>query len=263
MNLNEINFSFAGKHCLRDFGCIYVENGGHTISPKVTRNAYQIAGLSGTILMPGEIHDVIPLRGSLFFEESPPSQAAAQNALRRIVAWLAVGRDKLFFDYEPNRYYLAEVNSQTDWTFANWIDGGLDIQFECQPFAYNRVESSVQVTVTGLGTTLQLVTNTGKPTPLCMDIKNLGSAIINSVTVTVDDKKAAFTRNLSITTNKTLYINMEAPAGATIDTQDAMLTCTRFDYITVPQGPQRITVSLGYGTGTRNVIITAHARGRF
>ena len=34
MNLNEINFSFGGLHCLRDFGCIYVENKGHTIAPK-------------------------------------------------------------------------------------------------------------------------------------------------------------------------------------------------------------------------------------
>ena len=55
MNLNEINFSFGGLHCLRDFGCIYVENKGHVITPKIRRNEYDISGTPGTILMPGDL----------------------------------------------------------------------------------------------------------------------------------------------------------------------------------------------------------------
>ena len=38
MRLNEINFSFAGLHCLRDFGAIYVEKSGHPVTPAIRRN---------------------------------------------------------------------------------------------------------------------------------------------------------------------------------------------------------------------------------
>ena len=48
MRLNEINFSFDGLHCLRDFGCFYVEKSGHPAAPAKTPNEYEIAGLSGT-----------------------------------------------------------------------------------------------------------------------------------------------------------------------------------------------------------------------
>lgn len=47
MNLNEINFSFGGKHCLRDFGCFYVEKSGHPAYPAAQLNTYAIAGRSG------------------------------------------------------------------------------------------------------------------------------------------------------------------------------------------------------------------------
>ena len=133
MNLNEINFSFGGLHCLRDFGCIYVENKGHAITPKIRRNEYDISGTPGTILMPGDLPETLEFDGTLFFVRDPPSQAAAQQQLRRIAAWLTNGRQRLIFDYEPLRYYMASVDDELNWGFSDWIDGGMDVTFTAQP----------------------------------------------------------------------------------------------------------------------------------
>lgn len=263
MNLNEINFSFAGKHCLRDFGCIYVESGGHAVSPKVTRNAYQIAGMSGTVLMDGEVYEPVIFGGSLFFDISPPSQAAAQQALRQIAAWLRQGRERLVFDYEPDRYYWAEVNSPAAWGYQDWIDGGLAIEFECQPFAYNRAENITRKSMTGTGADLVLMVDTDIPAPLCVDIENTGAAVITGATAIARGKRAVFS-GMGLSQGQTLRVSMEPPAGASMDGMDAMPYCQRFDHITLPRGASDISVTLTYGTGaTRGAAVTARARGRF
>ena len=79
MKLNEINFSFGGLHCLRDFGAIYAEKSGHIISPAISRNEYEIAGTPGSILMPGDLPETLPFSGTLYFLDDPPTQAAAQE----------------------------------------------------------------------------------------------------------------------------------------------------------------------------------------
>lgn len=263
MNLGEINFSFAGKHCLRDFGCIYVESGGHIISPKVSRNAYEIAGMSGTVLMDGEVYEPVTFGGTLFFDVSPPSQTAAQQMLRQIVTWLRQGRDRLVFDYEPDRYYLAEVNSESNWSYQEWIDGGLSITFECQPYAYNRAESIVRKAVTGSVAELSLMADTDIAAPLCVEIQNTGAATVTGATVIAQGKSAVFS-GMRLTHGQTLRISMEPPAGANIDGADAMPTCQQFDHITMKRGANNITVVLTYATGaTTGALVTARVRGRF
>lgn len=46
--VREINFSFDGKHCLRDFGCLYVAKKTRPISPASSFQTYKVAGQSGT-----------------------------------------------------------------------------------------------------------------------------------------------------------------------------------------------------------------------
>lgn len=263
MNLREINFSFGGLHCLRDFGCIYAEKGGHTITPPATRNIYEIAGASGTIAFPGVTHGTHAFDGALYFLRDPPDQQAAQEYLRKIGAWLAGGRQRLIFDYEPLRFYLAEMNDESKWSFANWIGGGLDVSFEAQPYAYNVRENTASATLTGASAAIDLTVDTGEDAPLKLAIENTGTATITGATVSARGKSAAFT-GMSLTPGQTLTIDMEPPIGASIGAiTNALPYATAFDFIALAAGKTSISVGLTYGSGTKGATITASARGRF
>lgn len=269
MNLNEINFSFGGLHCLRDFGCIYAEKGGHTIAPQIDRNEYDIAGAPGTIVLPGDLPGSLTFDGTLYFLDDPPTQAAAQQRLRRMAAWLTNGRQRLVFDYEPLLYYMASVDGGLEWGFGSWIGGGLDVSFTAQPYAYATQETKASVTTTGTSAQLALTLNTGAPAPLDIAILNTGTAPINAATITAGDKKAKFS-GMSLTQNNTLAIGMEPPIGAEIksgnaasDGINALPYADQFNHLTAQNGQQTITVTLGYGSGTKGARITIKARGRY
>ena len=264
MRLNEINFSFDGLHCLRDFGCFYVEKSGHPVAPAKMPNEYEIAGLSGTVRMEGQTYDPLKFAGSLYFTTDPPTQAAAQEMLRKISAWLLAGRRRLIFDYEPTRFYLAEVTASSKWSYSDWMEGGLDIEFEAQPFAYNVDENTASKATTAASNTLTLIATTGEPAPLKVTVKNTGTAAITGVTVTAGGKKAELTKALNIAAGSSLTIDMEPPIGAVYGNGDSALPCAkRFDYIALPDGPNVINVALAYGSGTSGAAITASVRGRY
>lgn len=264
MNLREINFSFGGLHCLRDFGCIYVEDGGHPVTPPARRNNYEIAGVSGTVTMPGVTYDVMPtFDGSLYFIRDLPNQQAAQENLRKIAAWLMNGRQRLIFDYEPSRYYMAEMNGASEWGYSGWIEGGLKISFEAQPYAYNVHENVAVTNTTGTSATLTLTVDTDKPAPLKIEVKNTGTASIGGLVVSAMGKTASLT-GMTVVANTSLVVDMEPPIGAQLSTgMSAMPYVQRFDYIELMAGKNLITVTLTYGSGTRGAKITASARGRY
>lgn len=263
MNLNEMNFAFNGKHCLREFGCIYVEDGGHVMSPAVTRNTYEIAGVDGTVELDGETYAEIFFSGTLFFWKDPPSQAAAQRMLRRINAWLLAGRKRLVFDYEPERFYLAEVNHAMEWNYDKWIEGGHSIRFTAQPYACNVRENSVSVTTAEAEATLRLAADTGAPAPLCVDIQNTGTAPITAAEITIGEKAAVFS-GMSLPEGQTLTVSMEPPAGAVFsDGENALPYAAQFDPLFAQAGSNEIGLTLAYGDGIPGASITAKARGRF
>lgn len=262
MNLREINFSFGGPHCLRDFGCIYVEAGGHIITPPVAPNTYEIAGMSGTIAMPGATRKPFSFSGTLHFQRDPPDQATAQEMLRRIGAWLLNGRQWLVFDYEPQRYYLAEVTGSTKWDYSKWIEGGLAVEFTAQPYAYNTRESAVTANTTGTSASLALPLDTVEDAPLRAVIQNTGAAAITAATIVAHGKSAAFS-GMSLGAGGTLTLDMEPPIGAVFASGGSALSyATTFDYIELTAGLNTVAVTLQYGSGTRGARITVSARGR-
>lgn len=263
MNLNEINFSFGGLHCLHDFGAIYAEKGGHTISPAIARNEYEIAGTPGSILMPGDLPETLSFSGTLYFLHDPPTQAAAQERLRRMAAWLTSGRKPLIFDYEPLRYYMASVDSPAKWSFSGWIGGGLDIEFTAQPYAYAVKETTASANLTGTGAALAFTLDTGEDAPLGLTIKNTGTAPITGAAISAHGKGVALS-GMNLTQGKSLTIGMEPPIGAAFsDGESALPYATQFDYLTAHRGAQTITATLAYGSGTKGAQLTARARGRW
>ena len=261
MRLNEINFSFGGKHCLTDFGCIYVEKSGHVISPAATLNTYEISGLSGTIRMDGTVYQPITFTGNLFFAKDPPSQAEAQERLRAISRWLLSGRQWLVFDYEPDRYYLAEVTASGKWTYADWIEGGLSVEFTAQPFAFNVQASEATTTLTGDAADVPLVAVTGEAAPLIISVTNTGTAALTAFTASCGGKAIAM-EGMNLAAGASMVISMEPPIGAEDgDGNSVMQYATQFDYMTVAEGKNTVTCNAAFdGAGTAAVTISARGR---
>lgn len=111
MLIAESGFSFNGKHC-RDFGCMWNEDDGRVIVPETLRSEYEIAGRSGTVLLPGETRRCFNYSGVLTMMQEPASEQEAQTRLRTLAAWLSAGRCKLAMDYEPSRYYWAQLDGR-------------------------------------------------------------------------------------------------------------------------------------------------------
>lgn len=269
MSLREINFSFDGKHCLRDFGCLYVAKKTRPVSPASSFQTYKVAGQSGTASFGDKrTHEVMRHTGTLYLMETTPTQAAAQEIYRRIGAWLKVGRRPLIWDYEPDRYLLAEVPAGVTFDESGWIDGGLAIEFQCQPFAYSLRPDGVRGQLTGSGTlALSLPLYTGEPAPVCCELENTGTAPIHSVTVEVGDKTVALSKGMQLLAGQTLTIDMEPPIGAAITTADgatnALPYAERFDYL-VASGPVTGTVAVTFGSGDDQAAnVRLFARGRW
>lgn len=264
MLLRETGFTFNGLHSRDDMGLQYVEKDGHTIIPRIERNAYEIAGVSGTVLMPGETWKTIPFEGTLYPLQERATQAAAQQLLRTVAKWLTAGRCKLIFDYEPGVYYLAELSDQSKWSLKNWFGGELPIRFEAQPFAYAVAETSATATATGSAVTVTLNLSTGQPAPLVLKVKNTGAAPITGITV-----GGITLAGMNLLSGQTLTITCEPPIGATIGTggsatpTNALQYATAFAPVKLQNGANNIYVQLTWGSGTKGAQVTASARGRW
>lgn len=259
MLLRETGFSFNGIHSRNDMGLLYAEKDGHTIIPKIKRNSYEIAGVSGTVLLDGEQWETISFEGTLYPAAERATQAEAQQLLRKVAAWLTAGRCRLIFDYEPGKYYLAELSAASKWSLENWFGGELPIKFDAQPFAYNLTENTATASTTGTALSLLLNVSTGQPAPLMLQVKNTGSAPITGAQIGNAVKLAG----MNLTNGQTLTISMEPPIGALIGSTNALPYATTFAPILLQNGSNAITVQLTYGSGTKSAQVTASARGRW
>lgn len=265
MLLRETGFTFNGLHSRDDMGLQYVEKDGHPIIPRISRNEYEIAGASGTVLMPGESWQPMTFEGTLYPLQERATQAAAQQLLRTVAAWLTAGRCKLIFDYEPGKYYLAELSDQSKWSLKNWFGGELPVKFEAQPFAYAVTETSAMATATGNAVTVMVNLSTGQPAPLKLAVRNTGSAPITGITVGLSggNTAAVTLAGMNLVNGQTLTINGEPPIGAAIGTTNALPYAAAFAPVNLQNGINNVYVQLTWGSGTKGAQVTASARGRW
>lgn len=270
MLLRETGFTFNGKHSRRDMGLLYAEKDGHTIIPQIKRNSYEIAGVSGTVLMEGEQWGIIPIEGTLYPAIERGTQGEAQDLLRRVAVWLTAGRCRMIFDYEPNVFYLAELSAASKWSLKNWFGGELPVKFDAQPFAYNVTENTATVNTTGPTAAIGLNVNTGQPAPLALDVKNTGTAPITGVQIAVNGRGVGVRMaGMNLQSGQTLTISMEPPIGAQIGNDgggtaaNALPYAASFAPLFMHSGGNSITVALTYGSGGKGAQLTARARGRW
>lgn len=263
MNPNEVNFTFAGKHCLRDFGCVWSERDGRPFAPGILRNSFEIAGSDGTMMLPGETRSEMEISGTLVLIQEPRNQHEAQQRMREVARWLMSGRKQLVFDYEPERYYLAQVDEELTWSLGGWFGGEIGVTFLLQPFAYNTHADKASARITGNAAALSLTVHTHHPAPLEIAIENTGSAPITGATIMAQGKRVAFA-GMSLAPGRSLAITMEPPIGATFGSDESALPYAQaFDFIALDRGAQTVSVALTYGGGTPGATITASVRGRY
>lgn len=258
MLIRESGFSFGEKHSYNNMSMMYQEkDAGHQATPAPVRNEYRIAGQSGSVLFPGETYQTITFSGTLYPHDEPRTQADAQAMIRRVQEWLDSGRQKLVFDYEPDKYYLAQLSKGSQWSLKNWFGGQLDIVFEAQPFAY-AVHESVFTATGGAAITMTPGMVTLQPAPAKIKITNTGSAALTGVNI--NSGQLVFT-GLSIAQNHYLEISCDVPIGAMTDgTTNALPKCSAFSPLLLESGENTVVITT---TGATAVSVEIRARGRW
>lgn len=262
MLLRETGFTFLGRHSYDDMGLLYAEKDGHPNTPRVRWNTYEVAGADGTLLFPGETRGTMAFEGTLYPVRERPTQAEAQQLLREVSAWLSGGRGQLIFDYEPDKYYLAELGKESKWSLKNWFGGEISVSFTAQPWARSVTADEVTAAVTGTSASLRLTAHTGAPCPIRIQVENTGEADITGVSVLGG---AVALSGMTLAAGQILTIDGEPPVGATISDMgteaSAMMYATAFRQLTAQAGNNTVPVRLTYGTGTRGATVTASCRG--
>ena len=259
MSVAEVNFTFDGLHCLRDFGCIFIADPTRIVSPKTNRPEYSIAGMSGTILMGDKAtHEPYMVPGVLVPIKTPQSAQAAQQLARRVAAWLKTGRRVLSWDYEPMHQHAAEVVAAIEWETKTWMDGGLAVTFKVQPYTYDLTATVKQKTISAGTSTLLVPVSTGEPCPVSIKLTNTGSAAITRVRVaTAAGKAVELAKGMSLAAGAMLNLTMEPPIGAAITsggvTTNALRYAVKFDQLTLA-GPENLTIEVD---GAATVVATA------
>ena len=248
MSAAEVNFTFNGLHCLRDFGCVFIEDSTRVVTPQTELDEYTIAGHSGSILM-GDIaiYNVYTIAGSLVPMRTPRSMTEAQALARRLAEWLKSGRHTLAWDYEPGYQHEADVPGALEWDTQVWMDGGLRVAFQVQPFTWDAQATTACASITAGTSKLSVPVHSPIPCPVSLRITATGS--ISSVRVeTPEGKAAALAKGMALAAGDVLTLDMETPIGATI-TRDgaesnALCYATRLDWLTITNGePLTITTN--------------------
>lgn len=239
MSASEVNFTFNGLHCLRDFGCVFIEESTRIVTPEREIDEYTIAGHSGTILMgEKENRKAYSIRGVLVPMQTPRSKTEEQALCRRISEWLHSGRQMLTWDYEPDHMHMADVVDAIEWETNTWMEGGILIRLHIQPDTYDIQASIGRKSVSAGTSSLSVPVLSPIPCPVSLEITATGA--IGSVRVTTPEGKSAAFSGMAMKSGDVLRISMDVPIGATITSggieTNALRYATQFDRLEITNG---------------------------
>ena len=218
---NMSNFTFAGKHCLNDMGCLFVKDAEPAI-PAVKPHVYEISGMNGTLRYNTgtPVLKETSMSGTLYFVKDTPDGRMTEEEITQkrhdVAAWLInAERAALIMDSDISREYQAEISAEALLNRKDWANGYLKVKFTVQPVSKSVDASSklqqIQLAA-GEAYTLDLKDMTpsgiGYQTPLVLSVYVFGENTINQLTVAYNDngneKTAVFG---PLTTNDALYLN--------------------------------------------------------
>ncbi len=251
---------FGDYDSARDMGLQWIPEDGQAFIPEARRNEYEIAGQSGTLLMPGDVLEPFEIGGSFFPLREPESPREMALLRRKAAAWLGNGRQRLIFDDEPELYYMAELTRETKWSLKTWFGGEIKVKFLLQPYAYRVFLDKEAAYTTDADTEIPLMVHTGQPAPLCLRVENAGAAALTRVRVGEDIDLGG----LSAAAGQHIEINGEPPIGAAFSTgKNALPYAEKFRIPALKNGLNRVRVRLEWGAGEHSARITVWARGRY
>lgn len=254
-------FYFDGKHSLTDWGVIAIKDKKRTIAAPGEVLSYRVGGLQGTVAFTDQqtLREYnVPVK--LYAARDLGSETAATRLWRQLAEWLTVGRRKLIWDSEPDKYLLAECTELVG-DPSDWIEEGLKVTFKVQPGLRSVQPARMQMVIADgdwHGGTMYV--DSGLPAPVELRVTNTGVSAITGVHAVVG-ARGVHLDGLTLEANDTLLISMEVPAGVEIlhpdgTKDDALPHALQFEYME-GRGGTAVRVKVE-GSGARaEAIITA------
>lgn len=274
------NFTYAGKHCLNDMGCMFVLDRRMGV-PGVSGSKYDVLGVPGTLRY--EQHDLIlpeqAVSGKLYFvsrtaDGERMADAQIEARLHAVASWLVLaGRAPLIFDSDVTRQVMAELENAADFARAEWENGVLDLTLTLQPYSADVQAASLEKALSlsaGAAQEIDLSAlfprGVGFITPLVVEIQNTGTGSLTGLTLGYTDRlgKSRTARlaggGFSLAAGQTVVVDGEQ-ALVSIGGQSAMLGFTG-DFPSVSPAPGKLAVRIASDTAA-SVSVTVHARARW
>ena len=218
---NMSNFTFAGKHCLNDMGCLFVKDAEPAI-PAVKPHVYEISGMNGTLRYNTgcPVLKETSMSGTLYFVKDTPDGRMTEDEITQkrhdVAAWLInAERAALIMDSDITREYQAEISAEALLNRKDWANGYLKVKFAVQPVCRSVTASStLQQIQLAAGETFTLdlkgmtANGIGHQTPLVLSINAIGENTINQLAISYNDNgKEKISVFGPIAANKTLFLN--------------------------------------------------------
>lgn len=266
------DFTFCGRHCAEvDVAFIPSQ---YPFVPAQTIPSLAVSGRHGTLRWPGRTFKPRTLKGTLHLlhTQGDTSPIPTGEMLRRaseIVSWLCGqdGRGQLILDALPDRYYIAEADTEALLKDTDWANGSAALSFTCQPFARSIREETAQLSLAAnAAKSADLNCNGNMQTSLAFDVKNTSASVMNTATVETDSARFDFT-GLALDAGETLsaryteddilLLTITGVDGAQRSAMAARTTDSDDDLMLSP-GRNRITVKT-----QRACDVTVRTRGRW
>ena len=191
------NFTFAGKHCLNDMGCVFVLDSMDAV-PAIHANKYEISGMSGTLRYEGDEprYKERQMTGTLYFVKQTANDGLMSDEeiaakLHDIASWLGnAGRSSLVLDSDISREYEAEYVDGATFSRKEWDNGLVKLKFVLQPHCNDIATTQMSKLLTlaaNSASTISLAElipkGIGATTPIKVIIKNTGSTSISDLSI--------------------------------------------------------------------------------
>lgn len=249
----DLGFIFNGKHTFRDFGLIFIPDAAPLAGGASQRNEYEVSGSESSVIFEGDRRKPFKLSGALYLLNDLPGVSAAGELFRRVSAWLKVGRRELILDYDPDVYYLAQVDDGLTFTDKTWMEGGIPVSFTCQPAARDRAICTTRGSINELSGTdvdFTLIMRGEKPADISVTVTNLSTYPITGLTVSLNGKQWVLD-GVSVGEDWTAHIVTEPPVDAfkqSGDTVTSLLSgITKAEKLQAVPGANTVTLNIVSG----------------
>ena len=222
----DLGFIFDGRHTLRDFGLIWIPD-APLVEAASQRNEYEVSGCEETVVYDGDMRKPFKLSGNLYPEHDLSGVREAGELFRRVVRWLKKRRSELVLDYDPGVFYMAQVDDSMSFTDKNWMEGGINVTFICQPGARDRAICTTRGEMDSAQADFALILRGERAADVTVNVTNAGADAITGLTVTLAGKQWVL-EDMELETGETAVIKCVPPVDAykqSGDTVTSLLAC--------------------------------------